>query len=426
LTVRLLVLTPHLRPDTAPTGEVVSAIVDGLVGRGHDVHVVTSLPWYRDHRIDEEWRGRLLRRGRYGEATVTRVHPFPTDKGDVDRGNLVARALGFLGLTGLATVAGMATRGPFDGVLAVSPPLTFGLAGWLLARRHRCPLVFNVQDVFPDVAVEVGAIRSSRAIRFFRWLERATYRRSDAVPVLSDDLAGNVRAKVGPGVRPLVRVVPNFVDVETIRPLDRATGYRAELGLGDRTVVMYAGNLGHSQSLDLVVEAARRHHDRDDLVYVVNGGGVRFDELSTVARDLHNLVVVGYQPIERVPEVLATADVHLVPLRAGLAASSVPSKTYSVLAAGRPVLASIDEGTEMSRVLADSGAGLAVPPDDVDALVAAIERLVADPDGRRDMGERGRRWAEAWRSPDSIAGSYAELFAELAGGPGGDGSAPHG
>lgn len=413
--MRLLVLTPHLRPDTAPTGEVVSAIVDGLTGRGHDVHVLTSLPWYRDHRIADGWRGRPVRRGHYGEATVIRLHPFPTEKGDVERSNLVGRALGFLGLTGLATLVGVLKRGPFDGVVAISPPLTFGLAGWILARRHRCPLVFNVQDVFPDVAVEVGALRSARAIRFFRWLERATYRRSDAVTVLSDDLAVNVRAKVGFGDRPLVRVVPNFVDVEAVRPLDRATGYRTELGLGDRTVVMYAGNLGHSQSLDLVVEAARRHRDRDDLVYVVNGGGIRFDDLVEAARDLPNLVVVGYQPIERVPEVLATADIHLVLLRAGLAASSVPSKTYSVLAAGRPVVASIDEGSEVARILDEAGAGLSVPPDDADTLVPVIERLVDDPAGRRAMGDRGRRWAEAWRSPDSVAGTYTELVVELAG-----------
>ena len=413
LTVRLLVLTPHLRPDSAPTGEVVSAIVDGLTAGGHDVHVVTSLPWYRDHRVEDDWRGRPVRRGRHGAATVTRLHPFPTDKG-----NLVARALGFIGLTGLATLAGLATRGPFDGVVAVSPPLTFGAAGWLLARRHRCPLVFNVQDVFPDVAVEVGAIRSPRAIRFFRWLERATYRRADAVTVLSDDLAANVTAKLagragGSGTGPLVRVVPNFVDVDAIGPADRMTGYRREHGLGDRTVVMYAGNLGHSQSLDLVVGAADRHRDRSDLVYVVNGGGVRGEEMHRAAESRPNLVVVDYQPRERVSEVLASADLHLVPLRSGLGASSVPSKTYSILAAGRPVVASIDEGSEVARVVDEAGAGLAVPPDDLDALVQAVEDLVADPAGRVRMGEAGRRWAEAWRSPGQVASTYVDLVAEL-------------
>ena len=410
--MRLLVLTPHLRPDSAPTGVVVSAIVDGLTGAGHDVHVVTSLPWYREHRVEDRWRGRLVRRGHHGTATVTRLHPFPTDKG-----NLVARALGFIGLTGLATVAGLAARGPFDGVIAVSPPLTFGAAGWLLARRHRCPLVFNVQDVFPDVAVEVGAIGSPRAIAFFRWLERATYRRADAVTVLSDDLAANVSRKIdvagGTGRRPVVRVVPNFVDTDSIRPADRMTRYRVEHGLGDRTVVMYAGNLGHSQSLDLVVAAADRHRDRHDLVYVVNGGGVRADDLRAAAAQRENLVVVDYQPADRVPEVLASADLHLVPLRAGLGESSVPSKTYSVLAAGRPLVASIDEDSEVARVVVEAGAGLAVPPDDVEALVEAVEVLVADPERRIRMGEAGRRWAEAWRSPDQVAVAYAELVAEL-------------
>ena len=410
--MRLLVLTPHLRPDSAPTGVVVSAIVDGLTGAGHDVHVVTSLPWYREHRVEDRWRGRLVRRGHHGTATVTRLHPFPTDKG-----NLVARSLGFIGLTGLATVAGLAARGPFDGVIAVSPPLTFGAAGWLLARRHRCPLVFNVQDVFPDVAVEVGAIGSPRAIAFFRWLERASYRRADAVTVLSDDLAANVSRKVdvadGTGRRPVVRVVPNFVDTDSIRPADRMTRYRVEHGLGDRTVVMYAGNLGHSQSLDLVVAAADRHRDRHDLVYVVNGGGVRADDLRAAAAQRKNLVVVDYQPADRVPEVLASADLHLVPLRAGLGESSVPSKTYSVLAAGRPLIASIDEDSEVARVVVEAGAGLAVPPDDVEALVEAVEVLVADPERRIRMGEAGRRWAEAWRSPDQVAVAYAELVAEL-------------
>ena len=432
--MRLLVITPHLVPDTAPTGVVVSAIVDRLGELGHDVHVVTSLPWYADHRIADGWRGRPFRRGHHGDATVVRLHPFPTDKA-----NLVARALGFIGFTGLATLAGLATRGPFDGVVVVSPPLTLGLAGWLVARRHRCPLVCNVQDVFPDVAIQVGAITSPRAIRFFRALERFTYRRSDAVTVLSDDLAANVIAKLpahppihpaahtparpaiddtptrGDNRRPLVRVIPNFVDTDAIRPGDRHTAYRVEHQLGDRTVVMYAGNLGHSQSLDLLVGAARRHRHRHDLVYVVNGGGVRADELREAAGDLPNLVVVGYQPADRVPEVLATADVHVVLLKTGLGASSVPSKTYSALAAGRPLVASIDEGTEVARIVDAAGAGLAVRPDDLDAFVAAVERLADDPGLRASMGAAGRRWAEEWRSPASVAAAYAGLLEELAG-----------
>ena len=408
--MRLLVITPHLEPDTAPTGVVVSRIVSELCAAGHEVHVVTSLPWYREHRVEGDWRGRLVRRGRAGDASVVRLTPFAGDKA-----SLASRALGFVAFSGAAALAGVAARGPFDAVMALSPPLTLGPAGWLAAVRHRCPLVLNVQDVFPDVAIDVGALTSPRAIGLFRWLERLCYRRATAVTVLSEDLAANVGAKVPEG-RTRIEVIPNFVDTTAIVPADRDTPYRREHGLGDRTVVMYAGNLGHSQSLDLLVEAARRHRDRDDLAYVVNGGGVAAAGLRREAADLPNLTVVDYQPAARVPEVLASADVHVVPLKRGLAASSVPSKTYAALAAGRPLLASIDEGSEVARVVEESGAGLAVPPDDPEAFVAAVEELVDDPERRRAMGDRGRAWAERCASPASAAEAYARLFAELGSG----------
>ena len=163
-----------------------------------------------------------------------------------------------------------------------------------------------------------------------------------------------------------------------------------------------------------MIGAADRHRDRPDLVYVLNGGGVRAHEMRRAAESRSNLVVVEYQPRERVSEVLASADLHLVPLRAGLGASSVPSKIYSILAAGRPVVASIDEGSEVARVVGEAGAGVAVPPDDLDTLVGAVEGLLADPRERAGMGESGRRWAEAWSSPRQVASTYADLIAELA------------
>ncbi len=407
--MRLLVITPHLSPDTAPTGVVVSRIVDEMGAAGHDVHVVTSLPWYREHRVEDGWRGRLVRRGSQGSSSVVRLQPFAGRKE-----RLVGRALGFAAFSGTAALVAVAARGPFDAVMALSPPLTLAPAGWIAARRHRCPLVLNVQDVFPDVAIEVEAITSPLAIRLFRSLERFSYRRSDAVTVLSDDLAANVVGKLpGSSSDPLVRVIPNFVDTTAIRPLDRDTTYRSELGLGERTVVMYAGNLGHSQSLWIIVEAARRHRDRDDIAYVINGGGVAAGELGRAAEELPNLTVVGYQPAERVPEVLATADMHVVALRRGLAASSVPSKMYSILAAGRPLIASVDEGSEVARVVGEAGAGVAVPPEDAEAFIAAVERLASDAEERWSMGASGRAWAEQWASPRSVAEAHMQLMGEL-------------
>lgn len=407
--MKLLVLCPHFAPDAAPTGEVMTSIADALAGRGHELHIVTALPWYVHHRVEPGWGGRPWRTERTPWGRITRLHPFPTDKT-----NIPARAVAFGGFTAMAAVASLLTGRRPDAVMVMSPPLPLGVSGWLAATVRRAPFVFNIQDVFPDVAVELGAISDRRVIAAASWLERFLYRRSAAVTVLSEDLRDNVARKLR-GRRPeRVEVIPNFVDTRRIVPSQRENDYRREFGLEGRTVVMYAGNVGLSQSLDLVVAAARRFASRDDVAFVVNGGGSALESLRDQAAGVDNLRFVPMQPRERLPEVLAAADVHLVPLRTGLARSSVPSKLYSILAAGRPVLASVDPGTEVATTLERAGAGVSVPPDDLEAFCSALEALLDAPAVREQMGAAGRAFVESWVSPEAVGGAYEELFRRLA------------
>lgn len=402
--LRIAVLCPHFDPDTAPTGVVMTRIVRELAALGHELHVVTALPWYREHRIEAGWGGRPWRRERTDWGSITRVHPFPGG----DKRNLLRRALGFAGFSVLAGAASL-TGGRVDAVIAMSPPLTMGLTGWLTHLVRRGALVFNIQDVFPDAAVETGAITNRRVIAVARWLERVSYARSAAVTVLSDDLRDNVAAKMRRPER--VHVIPNFVDTVAIRPADRMTALRLELGIGDEPVVLYAGNVGFSQSLDMVVQAASRF---PGVTFLVNGDGSARETLQQQAAGVPNVRFGPYQPAERVPEVLATGDIHLVPLRRGLGRVSVPSKTYSILAAGRPVLAAVDPGTEVPRMLQASGGGVAVPPDDLEAFCAALQALLADPEATRAMGAAGRDWVQTAASPEAVARSYERLIRDLA------------
>jgi len=413
--VRILVLCPHFEPDSAPTGVVMTELAARLVERGHELHIITALPWYTHHRVEPEWAGRPWRREATEWGSITRVHPFPTDKT-----NIAARAVGFAGFTALAALGAMTRRRRPDVVLTMSPPLTLGVAGWVAARLRRSVCVFNVQDVFPDVAVEVGAITGRRLIGALYRLESFVYRRADAVTVLSSDLAENVGAKIGDQDPAKVRVIPNFVDTERIAPTDRDTAYRHELGLGAHPVVMYAGNVGFSQPLDLMIETARRWAERDDglrdVRFVINGGGSERDRFERSAAGLANVTFVDFQPPERLAEVLASGDIHLILLREGLARSSVPSKLYSILASGRPVFASVDPGTEVDRVLVENGCGRSVGPGDLDEFETGLAALVADEAGRQRMGRRGREFVEEWVSPSGVAAAYEALFVELAGG----------
>jgi colanic acid biosynthesis glycosyl transferase WcaI len=406
--VRILAVLPHFEPDVAPTGVIASRLVEELGGLGHHIEVVTSLPWYEHHAVLPAWRGKVVRREKTAWGRITRVHPFPTG----DKLNIAKRAVGFAAFCALD--AAMAAGGSrVDVAFAMTPPLPMAATGWFAALARRAPLVLNVQDVFPDVAVELGLLRGKRVIAAASALERWSYARCAAVTVLSADMRANLAAKMRHPDR--LHVIANFVDVDAVRPGPSENSYRAEYGLSGKTVVMYAGNVGMSQSLDLMIDAARATADRDDIVYVINGGGSTLPDLEAAAAGLPNVRFVPMQPIERLPEVLAAADVQVVPLKTGLSRSSVPSKTYSIMAAGRPVLASVDEGSEVQRIVEAAGAGIAVRPDDSEAFVKALRALIDDAAGRAAMGVAARAYVERTASARGVAEAYAELFAAVKG-----------
>ena len=410
---RFVVLCPHFAPDIAPTGRVMTQIVEEWAALGHEIHVVTALPWYREHQVEAGWRGRLVRREHTEWGSITRIHPFPAKS----KTSLVVRAFAFIAFSVIAGVCAVMVRPSIgtrrvthrgiDAVIAMSPPLTLGAIGWLVARLRRARLIFNVQDVFPDAVIKTGAVSNKAVIALASWLERFTYRRSNAVVVLSADLQANVRGKIGTDKAGRVHVIENFVDAAGITPQDRMTPYRRELGINDEVVVMYAGNVGFSQSLDTLVEVARR---MPQVIILINGAGAALQSLRQRAAGITNVRFGDYQPEARLSEVLATGDIHVVPLRAGLASVSVPSKTYAVLAAGRCVVAAVDRETEIERLIARAGAGVCVAPDDIEALHAALSTLVDDQTRRATLGHAGRVYIQQHPTARDVAAAYVRLL----------------
>ena len=404
--LRLIVLCPHFEPDMAPTGVVMTRIVHELAARGHELHVVTSLPWYRKHQVESGWAGALWRVEKTNWGSISRVQPFAGKT----KSNLLRRAFGFVLFSYFVGLRALFT-GRFwrrvDGVLAMSPPLTLGLIGWHTKLFRGGKLVFNIQDVFPDAAIETGAISNQRVIAAASWLERVSYQRSDSVVLLSDDLANNVQRKLEQKFHKRIKVIPNFVDTQAIVPMSRLTNYRRELGIDESLVVMYAGNVGFSQSLELLLEAARV---LPEVMFVINGEGAARNSLEAKASTLNNVKFGDYQDVSRLSEVLATGDLHVVPLRRGLGSVSVPSKTYSILAAGRPICAAIDLDTEVPRILAAAKAGVCVEPDNQQAFVSAISAMTLDRKNLEEMGANGRKWVEGHASPQSVAQRYEALY----------------
>ena len=412
--MHILVLCPHFAPDLhAATGEVMTQLVHALARRGHTVDVVTSLPWYRDHDVEPEWRGRPVRREATDFGSITRVWPFPTDKGSI-----ASRAVAFAAQTALSFAVAVPKKRP-DVVLAMSPPIFFGSAARMLAARFRVPFVFNVQDIFPDVAIDLGMLKNEKAIAVAKKLERSLYGSADAVTVLSEDQASNVRSKIEPDGIGRVHIIPNFVDTTRITVVDRMTDYRQRNNIGEDLVVMYSGNVGFSQSFYLI-EAAARHFagksagDGRSIRFVINGEGAARPAVESWANGMPNVTITDFAPREQVSDALGTADLHLILLSAGLAKSSTPSKLYGIFAAGRPVLASIDRGSDADRIITDSGAGVVVAPNEAEPFIHALDGLLADPAQLELLGQKAHGYVGQLMTPDQQAQAYELLFAQLA------------
>ena len=296
-----------------------------------------------------------------------------------------------------------------DVLIASSPTLFSVIAAFVVSRRVGAPYVFEVRDLWPAIFVELGVIRNRVAIGLLEWLELALYRRACAVVTVTQAFADDIARR---GIEPAkLHVIPNGVDLDAFRPEPEEAPLRAELGLGDKLVVLYCGAHGISHALSRILDVAARLQGDPRIHFLFVGEGAEKDTLVARARALQlgNVTFLAAVPREQVPALYRAADVCLVPLRAvPLFRSFIPSKMFEILACGRPILASL-EG-EAARILEASGAAVVVPPEDVDAIAAAVRRLAADPALRAALGARGRPYVAEHFERKRLAARYLEVL----------------
>jgi len=402
--MRLLFVALNFHPDRLGNAPIITDLAAGLQQRGHAVTVLCALPHHETGRIAPEYRGRLWQRERVRGVDVLRVWIATGEGGLLKLAN-------YASFTAIAALAGSLLPAP-DLIFSPSPPITLGLVDGWLARLKGTPFVFNLQDLFPDVAIQLGVLRDRRAVALFRGIEELTYRRAAHLTVLS---AGMAELLARRGVPPdKVSVIPNCVDLDTITPRT-VSAARQRLGLQERFVVGFSGRIGASQGLESVVDAAALLADDPHLQFLVVGSGSSLATIQARAQrlGLANLRFLPTAPREELADSLAAADLHLVPLRRGLATYSVPSKLLGIMAAGRPALASVDEGSEAARLIARAGCGTVVPPEDPAALAAAIRSYAADTARGHREGAAGRRYLEAELRLETLVDRYEELFTRL-------------
>jgi colanic acid biosynthesis glycosyl transferase WcaI len=293
------------------------------------------------------------------------------------------------------------------------PPIV-GDLGVVVGRRFGVPVLVISQDVFPEIATQLGRLQNPAVVGVLRTLVAGYLRRADRIVAIGETMRRRLEQKGAPPDR--LRVIPNWVDTGEITPQPRDNSWAQGNGLVGKFVVMHSGNVGHAQDLDSLVRAATFLRDLDDLLIVIAGFGARHNVVVELAERLEVMDLVRFLPYQkrkRLPLSLSSADVHVVGLAKGLAGYVVPSRLYGVLAAGRPVIVAAEVDSETARLVSDIGCGIVVEPGRPELLARTIRAARDSEYDLEEMGRRGRAYVEREADRAVAMRRYRELVAEL-------------
>jgi glycosyltransferase involved in cell wall biosynthesis len=299
-------------------------------------------------------------------------------------------------------------------VIATSPPLTIGLISWLLAYCWKAPAVYKVAEVYPDLAIRQGAVRHPSLIKFFRWIEELVYAGNTKIVTIAEQFKRLLHERGVPDNKLIM--IRDSVDIDLYHPSNRDNAFSREHRLVNSFVVLYAGNIGLFQDWESVLCSAELV-SRYPITIVIIGDGIRREWLIDQVRHrgLDNVKWIGYQAAERMSEINASCDIAIIPMTRAGALDGLPSKIYTIMACGKPVIATADVASDMAWLIQEAKCGRVVPPDDPRALAEAIEAAYLDPASLSSEGENGRQFVKEF-SKESIAQKYSNLILSLVGG----------
>jgi glycosyltransferase involved in cell wall biosynthesis len=390
-------------PDFGATGQLLTELAEDLVAHhGCEVTVVSGYP------LNGRRDGVPAREERRGVSIVRAAGTTLSTR------RFAGRATNYMTYFGSACVSGLRVPRP-DVVVALTDPPIVGLAALAAARRHGARFVFLCQDIFPEVAVLLEDFHSRAVNSALEQVNRFLVRQADAIIALGDTMKQRLVDGKGADAQ-RVTVIHNWADCSTLAPGPKDNAFARTHGLHDRFVVMHAGNIGLSQNLDVLVDAAERLRAHDGIRFVFVGDGARRAALEARARErgLPNVRFVPYQPREEMALSYAAADLFLVSLKPGLAGYIVPSKLYSILAAGRPYVAAVEESCEVADITGRHECGFVVPPGDAEALAGRILHVYRNAPIAAELGRRAREAALAFDRRRQTA-AYAALLRQVAG-----------
>ena len=376
--MRILLLNLYYPPDTSATAKMAATVVEALSAR-NDVTVLCGRPSY-DPVERRAWR--LWQSERAGCARIIRMGST-----DYPRFSMKLRVLNYLSYVALAVPRALFIS--CDVVLAMTDPPFEGIAGALVALLKGRPYVYNIRDMYPDMALGGALVEPGLLARIWEKLHRWALRRATRVIVLGDDMRARIVAKgVDPSRVEVVRDGTEILPSDALPPVLDPEVISAIRG-NFRFVLLHAGNLGFYGAWDTLLTAARALVN-DGVGFVFVGDGAQRVHLEAAASGSTNVRFLPFFPASKIPSVLAAADAHIITVKRGLEGVVVPSKMYGILAAGKPILAVAAKETDAASLGAKFGFAVSADPDNPEELIAGVRALSADAAKLKTMGEAAR------------------------------------
>jgi colanic acid biosynthesis glycosyl transferase WcaI len=396
--MHILLFNEYYPPDTSATAKMAAQVAETLA-KTHRVTVLAGRPAYDP---EEYYPFAWLRRDTRHLVTVERVGSTTYPRHEMHR-----RVSNYLSYLALAVPRALAIRP--DVVLAMTDPPVAGIAGAFIARLAGRPFVYNIRDLYPDMAIGGDIVRPNSFVALWERMHRHALRRAARVIVLGDDMRERILSKgVAPGRVVVVRDGTSFPALMP-EPSDPIV---QEIRCGFPFVAMHAGNLGFYGAWNTLIKAAEiLRNENAGLVFV--GDGANRAQLQASVNGASNVRFLPFRPVDEVSHVMMAGDIHIVTIRHGLEGVVVPSKLYSILAAGRPVLAVAPAESDAARIVRESGCGIAVDPDEPAAVAGAIRELRDNPARLAQMGRRARETANKYARVSELQ-KFAEIIEEAA------------
>lgn len=393
--LKLLILTQYFPPEVGAPQARLSEMAFYLKEFGFQVEVLTALPNYPKGKIFEGYKGKKILRENFDGIGIVRTRIFPTKSA-----NIFKRLICYFSFVFYSYFAGKNYCQKPDIIYMESPPLFLGYSLLKLSKYWNVPYILNLSDLWPDAFITLGKLKkNSIQYKLMKNLEKKLYKNALGITCQTRGILNEVK-KLFPQKE--MELITNGVELKKFGKHLRNENLRKELGWDGKFVLVYTGLHGVSQGLDQIVKVAFNLKEKEDIFFSLIGDGPEKEKLISIAKsqNLKNIQFLPLQKRERIPEILASAEVAIIPLAVNFK-EAVPSKTYEAMASGLPLI-SISEG-EVSKLIKDHNMGLTVPPQDISSLKESIISLYENNDKRLAFGKNARKTAEAFYDRKKIS-----------------------